>query len=130
MSTPILSQRYIVRTTRKVGNMNSKFYASVALVSVLVGFGTSSYAENAKWEKNHPRRAQVNERLENQNHRITNEVKSGEITKSQAQALRQNDKNIRQEERDMASQNGGHITKSEQNVLNQQLNQNSTAIGK
>ena len=110
--------------------MNSKFYASVALVSVLVGFGTSSYAENAKWEKNHPRRAQVNERLENQNHRITNEVKSGEITKSQAQALRQNDKNIRQEERDMASQNGGHITKSEQNVLNQQLNQNSTAIGK
>ena len=110
--------------------MNSKFYASVALVSVLAGFGTSSYAENTKWEQNHPRRAQVNERLENQNHRITNEVKSGEITKSQAQALRQNDKNIRQEERDMASQNGGHITKSEQNVLNQQLNQNSTAIGK
>jgi hypothetical protein len=130
MSTPILSKRYIVRTMRKVGNMNSKFYASIALFSVLVSFGTSSYAENTKWEQNHPRRAQVNERLENQNRRITNEVKSGEITKSQAQALRQNDKNIRQEERDMASQNGGHITKSEQNVLNQQLNQNSAAIGK
>lgn len=110
--------------------MNSKFFASVALVSALVGFGSSSFAENSKWEQNHPRRAQVNERLENQNRRITNEVKSGEINKSQAQALRQNDKNIRQEERDMASQNGGHITKTEQNALNQQLNQNSAAIGK
>jgi hypothetical protein len=110
--------------------MNSRLYSSIALVAAVVGFSTFSYAENSKWEQNHPRRAQVNERLENQNRRITNEVKSGEINKSQAQALRQNDKNIRQEERDMASQNGGHITKTEQSALNQQLNQNSAAIGK
>jgi hypothetical protein len=110
--------------------MNSKLYSSIALVATVVGFSTLSYAENSNWEQNHPRRAQVNERLENQNRRITNEVKSGEISKPQAQALRQNDKNIRQEERDMASQNGGHITKTEQNALNQQLNQNSAAIGK
>jgi len=110
--------------------MNSKFCFSVFLAVGLIGLSVSSYAENSKWEKNHPRRTQVNERLENQNRRITNEVKSGEINKSQAQALRQNDKNIRQEERDMASQNGGHISKTEQNALNQQLNQNSAAIGK
>ncbi|ABP34422.1 hypothetical protein [Polynucleobacter asymbioticus] len=110
--------------------MNSKSYSSVILAASLICFGSVSYAENSKWEQNHPRRSQVNERLENQNRRITNEVKSGEMSKSQAQALRQNDKNIRQEERNMASQNGGHITKTEQNTLNQQLNQNSAAIGK
>jgi hypothetical protein len=110
--------------------MKSKFFASAFLIVSLVSFGSASYAENAKFEKDHPRRALLKERLDNQNRRITHEVKSGEISKSQAKALRLNDKNIRQEERDMASQNGGRITKSEQSTLNRQLNQNSTAIGK
>jgi hypothetical protein len=37
---------------------------------------------------------------------------------------------IRQEERLMASQDGGHITKAEQKVLNQQENKVSQQIGK
>jgi hypothetical protein len=35
---------------------------------------------------------------------------------------------VRQEERDMASQNGGHITKSEQKVLNSQESNISSQI--
>jgi hypothetical protein len=86
-----------------------------------------SFAET-QWQENHPRRAQVNSRLKNQNERITNKVQSGQMTRTQARQLRQNDKAIRSEERAMARQNGGHITKQEQRTLNQQENANSRKI--
>lgn len=73
---------------------------------------------------------QVNDRLENQNKRINHEVKEGELTKAQAGNLHKQDCQIRQEERYMASQNKGHITKQEQKTLNQQENQVSKEIGK
>ncbi|MGA7372371.1 MAG: hypothetical protein WBW37_07110, partial [Methyloceanibacter sp.] len=60
--------------------------------------------------------------LENQNRRIDREYREGENNKSQAQDLHHEDHQIRQEERDMASQNGGHITKQEKKTLNQQEN--------
>jgi len=44
--------------------------------------------------------------------------------------LRANDKSIRGQERADAAQNGGHITKAPQSGLNQEMNQNSKAIGK
>ena len=59
-------------------------------------------------------REQVNNRLANQNKRIKAEVKEGDLTKSQAAALHKDDRQIRKEERLMASQNGVHITKQEQ----------------
>ena len=100
-----------------------------ALATALTALMASSAAAG-KWAQNHPRRAEVNARLNNQNRRINNELKEGEITKGQANALHHEDHQIRQEERDMASQNGGHITKAEQGVLNQQENAVSKEIGK
>ena len=82
----------------------------------------SAASADTTWQKNHPRREQVNNRLNNQNNRIHNDVKNGTLTKSQAASLHKEDHQVRQEERDMASQNGGHITGSEQKVLNQQEN--------
>jgi len=103
---------------------------TVAAVTVsLAGMASTALAET-QWQKDHPRRTEVNKRLANQNRRIKQERKEGEITKGQAQQLHKEDHQIRQEERDMASQNGGHITKSEQKVLNQQENQVSKQIGK
>jgi hypothetical protein len=90
---------------------------------------TSSLAES-QWAKDHPRRHEVNQRLNNQDHRINQEVKEGDLTKKQASQLHKDDHQIRQEERDMASQNGGHITKAEQTALNQQENRGSQQIGK
>jgi hypothetical protein len=86
-------------------------------------------AADATWAQKHPRRAEVNSRLANQNRRIHKQVKEGEMSKSQAAALHRDDHAIRQEQRDMARQNGGHITKSEQHVLNQQENGVSQQIG-
>jgi hypothetical protein len=100
--------------------------------AMLIGSSLSAVAADKEttWEKNHPRRDQVNDRLAHQNKRIHNEVKEGDLTKAQAANLHKQDRQIRQEERDMASQNGGHITKSEQKVLNQQENAVSKEIGK
>jgi Spy/CpxP family protein refolding chaperone len=92
------------------------FAATLAVLAAVTGTASA----DASWQKNHPRREQVNHRLNNQDKRIHNDVKNGTLTKGQAAALHKDDHQVRQEERDMASQNGGHITKSEQNVLNQQ----------
>ena len=91
---------------------------------------TPALADETQWQKDHPRRTEVNARLKNQNKRINQERKEGEITKTQAQQLHSEDHAIRQEERTMASTNGGHITKAEQKALNQQENQVSQQIGK
>ena len=89
----------------------------------------NAFADDA-WQKAHPRREQVNDRLANQNQRIKQERKEGEISKAQAARLHAEDHAIRKEERTMASTNGGHITKSEQRALNQQENQVSKQIGR
>lgn len=86
--------------------------------------------ESSKWAKDHPRRHEVNKRLGNQNKRINQEVKEGEMTQGQARNLHKEDRQIRQEERGMAAQNGGHITKQEQKTLNQQENAVGRQIGK
>ena len=101
----------------------------VALVAAIaVGTAAQVMAET-KSQKNHPRREQVNVRLENQNHRIHQEVREGKMTRQQAGRLHRDDRHIRHEERNMARQNGGHISKSEQRGLNQQENAVSRQIG-
>ncbi len=102
--------------------------------AALLGLGLAavsvpSLADSA-WAASHPRREQVNGRLNNQNRRIHNEVKEGEISHSQAASLHHEDHQVRQEERAMASQNGGHITKQEQATLNSQENAISHQIGR
>ena len=86
--------------------------------------------KDAEFQKKYSRREQVNQRLNNQHRRIHKEVKEGEMTPQQAQALHKQDRQILQEERDMASQNGGHITKQKHKTLNQQENALSLEIGK
>jgi hypothetical protein len=107
-----------------------KMLALTALVGVFAATASTSFAADTKFEKNHPRREQVNNRLENQNDRIRKEVKEGEMSKGKAARLHKEDRQIRREEQLMASQNGGHITKLEQTTLNQQENKVSAQIGK
>ena len=101
---------------------------SVLTVGFFLAAGASAGAAETQWQKNHPRRTQVNRRLKRQNRRINQGVKNGTLSQQQAQQLHREDHQIRQEERDMASQNGGHITKQEQGTLNQQENATSHQI--
>jgi hypothetical protein len=119
---------YYISTKLKITIMKSKFVLPLALVALL-GLSTSSFAQHGHFCRTHPRRAEVNHRLANQDRRINKEVKEGDLTKAQGAALHKDDHQIRQEERDMASQDHGHITKLEQKTLNQQENQVSKKIG-
>jgi hypothetical protein len=110
-------------------NSIRKMLTVAALTATIVGLSGNAFAESL-FQQNHPRRAEVNSRLANQNRRIYNEVKSGQISKQQGAALHSEDHQIRTEERDMASQNNTHITKLEQATLNQQENGVSKQIGK
>jgi hypothetical protein len=94
--------------------------AAAATVALAAVAGTSTAATT--WQNCHPRRAEVNSRLHNQNVRIDRDVRDGTLSWHQAAVLHRDDRLIRQEERDMARMDGGHITRFEQRVLNQQEN--------
>ncbi len=109
--------------------MRQVIIALAVLTAVGVG-GIGTASAGTVWQANHPRRAEVNTRLANQNARIRQERVTGHITTAQAQQLHAQDHQIRQEERAMASQNGGHITIGEQAVLNHQENATGHEIGR
>jgi hypothetical protein len=99
------------------------FASSVLMVSV------PAFADT-NWEQNHPRRDQVNDRLERQDRRINREYREGEISRGQARQLHREDRFIRHEERFFARHDGGHITRGEQRYLNRQENFVSRQIGR
>jgi len=102
----------------------SIFRKSVLLTIVsacVAAVATPVFAESA-WDRNHPRRDQVNDRIARQERRITQERREGEITRAQAHAMRLQERGIRAEERADARLHGGHITRVEQAQLNRDLN--------
>lgn len=102
----------------------------VVALTTLVSTASIGAAADTAWQKQHPRRHEVNARLANQNRRIHHEVKEGDLTQAQGHQLHQEDRTIRQEERDMAKLDHGHLTKADQRALNQQENAVSHQIGK
>lgn len=108
---------------------------ALAMAAVLVGGAHAAFAGEHKesgakeWKEHHPRRAEVNNRLENQDRRIDHEVKDGDMSHAEAAKLHREDRHIRNEERTMAAEHDGHITKQEQQKLNRQENSVSRQIG-
>jgi hypothetical protein len=95
---------------------------NAAAVALLFMLPAASAQAKTRWQANHPRRAEVNARLDRQNARIREGVRSGRLTPGQAQQLHAEDRAIRSQERMMAAQNGGHITRAEKRALNQEEN--------
>jgi hypothetical protein len=102
--------------------------AACAAVFVVAAAG-SAFAETP-CETSHPWRDQVNDRLQNQDRRIDQERREGEIGRGQARMEHREDHQIRNEERRMAARDGGHITRFDQRVLNRQENHVSRHIGR
>jgi hypothetical protein len=109
--------------------MKSKFLFSAMFIAFL-GFANISMAGDGGFAKHHPRRAEVNHRLNNQDRQIHQKFRNGEISHRQAHNLHRKDHRIRKEERRMAYRHGGHISKHEQNRLNRQENHLSRKIHK
>lgn len=104
-------------------------FARTLGLAVFAGtLGLAAQAGAQTFDQTHPRRAEVNARLANQNARITQGVKDGQLTHGEAKAMRADDHAIRAEERADASVNGGHVTRAEQRTLNRQENANSRTI--
>jgi hypothetical protein len=108
--------------------MHNVAYKIAAVAALALSFtGTASAQTN--WDAAHPRRVEVNHRLANQDRRIHQKVREGELSHAEAARLHRDDHRIRQEERDMARHDGGHITRREDYALNQQENRTSGQIG-
>jgi hypothetical protein len=107
--------------------MKSKLLFSALFVAFL-GIANISMAQDGSFAKNHPRRAEVNHRLNYQDRRIHHRVRSGNMSRHQAYQLHRRDHRIRHEERRMAYRHNDHLTKHEQNRLNRQENHVSRRI--
>ena len=106
----------------------SRIAAGLALAAALI----SPVAANAatQWQRHHPARTHINQRLANQNRRISAGLRDGQLTRGQAHALRADDHAIRAQERAdaRADHNHGHLTGGQIRTLNQEENANSAAI--
>jgi hypothetical protein len=105
----------------------AKSVLAVSLIGLFV-VSASSFAKETEWQKNHPRRDEVNSRLAHQDQRIKHDVKDGSMSHDEAKSLHQQDKSIREQERADASADNGHITKHEKTLLNKEENNVSHEI--
>ncbi len=74
-----------------------------------------------------PRRT-INQRKENQQDRIAQGVKSGQLTAGETSKLEHQEAGINHEEKAMRAQDNGHLTKADKSVINKQQNQESQRI--
>jgi len=78
----------------------------------------------------HPRVNQVNGREENQQQRIGNGIKSGQLNSQQAANLEKRETSVQNREQKDMAKNNGHLTRAEQKGINRQQNRISKSIYK
>jgi hypothetical protein len=105
-----------------MGNLGRNI--AVFITSMLLTTSVVLHVARAEdnWQKKHPRRAQVNGRLKNQQKRTDQGLANGSLKPGQAQKIQNQDAKIQRQEQRDASKNGGHITQGEQNQLNREEN--------
>lgn len=97
---------------------------SLLLASLTIIAGQAYAEQGARHHR--PRDPGVNQRQHNQQHRIQQGVRSGQLTKEETQALRSERKAIHQKER--AYKADGTLTKEERKDLHQDMNDLSKDI--
>jgi len=100
-----------------------------AMALVIAGAGATGASAQTRFDQTHPRRAEVNGRLVNENHRIAAERRDGEISKVKALRMHRRAHMIRVQERRMALRHGGHITRAEKLRLNREENHLGRHVG-
>jgi hypothetical protein len=101
------------------------------LLSAAALFALPAVAQNngsAAPDSSTPSGQTIQQRKENQQDRIANGVKSGELTAGETSNLEKKESNLNQEERDMRSEDNGHLTSTDKATLNQQQNKLSNQI--
>jgi hypothetical protein len=90
--------------------------ASLGLAMAAGAAGAASAA--TPWQAHHPRRVEVNHRIEHLNRSIRVERREGRISGAEAYRLHARVHMIRHRERVLARRDGGHISRIEQARLN------------
>lgn len=72
----------------------------------------------------------INQRKENQQDRIAQGVKSGQLSPSETSRLEHQEAGINKEAHGMRAQDNGHLTKQDRKTLHQQQNQESRRISR
>ena len=70
----------------------------------------------------------INQRKVDQQDRIAQGVKSGQLTAGETSRLERQEAGINKEERGMRAQDNGHLTKADRQTIHQQQNQESRRI--
>jgi len=118
--------------------MTNKITQSLLVLTVggLIVVGSAAAQTNTSGagagqvDPGHPRVNQVNRRETNQQNRIANGVKNGQLTPGQTARLEHGEQRLQNnEKRDMAA-NNGHLTKQDQRHLNREANHMSKRIYK
>ncbi|HLI67190.1 MAG TPA: hypothetical protein VKU90_12575 [Caulobacteraceae bacterium] len=109
--------------------MNFKTLLTAASIAFAIGGVATTASADTPWQNHHPRREEVNTRLDRQAMRIRNERANGDIGALRAARLHAADERLRMEERRFAFHHNGHLTRAEQWRLNQQENRISHRIG-
>jgi hypothetical protein len=107
--------------------MNSKSLI-VAVAGLVLTIGAAGVA-SAQDVAPHPRRAEVNQRLETQDRRIDEAKAKGEISPMKAHRLHRADRRIARAERRDAKVHHGRITRAEQARLNHREDKVGRRIG-
>jgi len=71
---------------------------------------------------------EINQRKENQQDRIAQGVKSGELTPRETERLEGREAHINRQERRMRAADGGHLTAADRAKINREQNRTSRAI--
>jgi hypothetical protein len=114
--------------------MNTRLAILAALTLGLLAVWLPTRAADSRpesrqqFDKNHPRRAEINKRIARQKRALKRQLKNGKITQAQYDAQMAQLKDIKQDERQDVKANGGSLTKGEQQGLNQDLNETRKEI--
>jgi len=106
----------------------------MGLAGALLTFSSSAWAgkpeRDPKFQKHHPRQTEVLKRTDRERNRVNNLYQHGKISAQQRNQLQGQIRDIRKEDYADAKANspngtvrGGHITRGQQGVMNQQENQ-------
>ena len=109
----------------------SPFIKTTAIViGAIAMIGAAGAASADPWQAHHPRRVEVNHRLNHIDHRIAMERRDGELGRGQARDLRREDAGLRGQERFYDSHDRSHLPRTDYHRLNREEDHLSRQVGR
>lgn len=97
--------------------------SKLILAAAMIAMPVAGFAQTTRYERQH-----INARKENQQDRIAQGVKSGQLTPRETAHLEHQEAAINHEERAMRAQDNGHLTAQDRHTLAAQQNAESKRI--